>query len=64
MRSKIGMIGLIFGFVLFLMITHTVWGQEREKKNRPGSSETPIILEGHNQSIGCLGPLSHDGEMG
>jgi phosphate transport system substrate-binding protein len=46
MRSKIRMIGLIFGFVLFLMLTHTVWGQEREKKNRPGSSETPIILEG------------------
>ena len=40
------MISLIFGFVLFLISTHMVWGQEREKKHRPGSSETPIILEG------------------
>jgi len=46
MRLKIRMIGLIFGFVLFLMLTHTVLGQEREKKNRPGSSETSVILGG------------------
>jgi phosphate transport system substrate-binding protein len=46
MRPKIRITGLIFGFVLFLMLTHTAWGQEREKKNKPGSSETPIILQG------------------
>ena len=46
MRSKIGMIGLIFGFVLFLTMTLNIGGQGSEKKNRPGSSETPIILEG------------------
>jgi phosphate transport system substrate-binding protein len=46
MRSKIRMISLIYGFVLFLILTHTVWGQEREKKHKPGSSETPIILGG------------------
>jgi phosphate transport system substrate-binding protein len=46
MRPKIRITGLIFGFVLFLMLTHTAWGQEREKKNKPGPSETPIILQG------------------
>jgi phosphate transport system substrate-binding protein len=46
MRPKIRITGLIFGFVLFLMLMHTAWGQEREKKNRPRPSETTIVFEG------------------
>lgn len=46
MRSKIRMITLISGLVFFLMSTHTVWGQERGKKNRAGPSGPPVVLEG------------------
>ena len=64
MRTKIRIIGLAFGLVLFLMITATAWGQEREKKNRPGSSQEHHCASGHDQSFGCLGSLPDDGEMG
>jgi phosphate transport system substrate-binding protein len=46
MRSKIRLIGLVSGFVLLLTMSLTAWGQEREKKDRPGSSVPPMILEG------------------
>ena len=46
MRSKIRIISLIFGLVPLLILTNTIWSQDREKKNRPGSSETAVILEG------------------
>jgi len=46
MISKIRIIGLVFASIIFLTMALNVWGQEREKKNRPGFSETPIILQG------------------
>ena len=46
MISKIRIIGLVFVSIIFLTMALNVWGQEREKKNRPGFSETPIILQG------------------
>jgi phosphate transport system substrate-binding protein len=46
MRSKIRFTGLVSGFILFLAMSLTVWGQEREKKNRLGSPETTVALEG------------------
>lgn len=46
MISKIRIIGLVFASIIFLTMALNVWGQEREKKHRPGFSETPIILQG------------------
>ena len=46
MISKIRIIGLVFVSIIFLTMALNVWGQEREKKHRPGFSETPIILQG------------------
>ena len=46
MRFKIRHIGLISGILLFLMMMLTVWGQERENKNRPASSGVNVSLEG------------------
>jgi len=46
MRFKIRRIGLISGIFLFLMMTPTVWGQERENKNRLTSSGVNVSLEG------------------
>jgi phosphate transport system substrate-binding protein len=46
MISKIRIIGLVFASIIFLTMALNVWGQEREKKNRPGFSETPITLQG------------------
>jgi phosphate transport system substrate-binding protein len=46
MRAKTGMIGSIFTVILLLTMTLNVWSQEREKRNRQGSSETPPLLEG------------------
>jgi len=46
MRTKIRLISIAFGLVLLLMITATAWGQEREKKNRPGSSQETSVLQG------------------
>ena len=46
MIYKIRIIGLVFASIIFLTMALNVWGQEREKKNRPGFSETPIILQG------------------
>ena len=46
MWLKIRYIGLICGIFLFLMMTLTVWGQERENRNRPASSGVNVSLEG------------------
>ena len=46
MWFKIKLIGLISGIFLFLMMTLTVWGQERENKNRPAPSGVNVSLEG------------------
>jgi phosphate transport system substrate-binding protein len=46
MRLKIRIASFNFGLIIFLMLTPIVWGQEGEKRNRPGSSETSVILEG------------------
>jgi len=46
MIYKIRIIGLVFASIIFLTMALNVWGQEREKKHRPGFSETPIILQG------------------
>ncbi len=46
MQSKIRIVGLVFASALFLMLAINVSGQEREKKNRPGSSETSPVFEG------------------
>jgi phosphate transport system substrate-binding protein len=46
MFFKNRLIAFIFGLVLFLTMAPTIWGQERENRNRPGPSGVTIALEG------------------
>lgn len=46
MRSKIRTICLVFVSIIFLTMALNVWGQERENKNRPGSSGVTVAFEG------------------
>jgi phosphate transport system substrate-binding protein len=39
-------IGFVFGLALFFMTAPTIWGQDRENRNGPGSSGVTIPLEG------------------
>jgi phosphate transport system substrate-binding protein len=46
MWFKNRMVGFVFSLVLFLILALNGSGQERDKKNRPGFSENPLLLEG------------------
>jgi phosphate transport system substrate-binding protein len=46
MRSRMRIFGMVFVTTLFLTMTPNVSGQEKEKKQRPGSSEATIMIKG------------------